>query len=115
MRSKMETASDAMKERASAPGACWKLRSIRLVGMDLHRRRSVLVRMTEDGLQAGDRLDRQLPGCAVADLDLGLVADLLTDARPGRAKAKIYASDVALSGCAPVDQVLAVTCSSRAS
>src|SRR5215472_2617444 len=55
-----------MKERASAPGGCWKLRSIRLhqarrptmteaydgrqvVGMDLHRRRSVLVRMTEDG------------------------------------------------------------------
>src|SRR5258708_5050675 len=55
-----------MKERASAPGGCWKLRSIRLhqargptmteaydgrqvVGMDLHRHRSVLVRMTEDG------------------------------------------------------------------
>src|SRR5213592_2052413 len=55
-----------MKERASAPGGCWKLRSIRLhqarrptmteaydgrqvVGMDLHRRRSVLVRMTADG------------------------------------------------------------------
>src|ERR1700726_2326952 len=55
-----------MKERASAPGGCWKVRSIRLtrqgrpttteaydgrqvVGMDLHRRRSVLVRMTEDG------------------------------------------------------------------
>src|SRR5262245_31631144 len=54
------------KERASAPGGCWKLRSIRLhqarrptmteaydgrqvVGMDLHRRRSVLVRMTGDG------------------------------------------------------------------
>src|ERR1700726_4279165 len=55
-----------MKERASAPGGCWKVRSIRLtrqgrpttteaydgrevVGMDLHRHRSVLVRMTEDG------------------------------------------------------------------
>src|SRR5215831_17588511 len=55
-----------MKERASAPGGCWKLQGIRLhqagrptmmeaydgrqvVGMDLHRRRSVLVRMTEDG------------------------------------------------------------------
>src|SRR6266536_4956703 len=55
-----------MKERASAPGGCWKLQSIRLhqarrptmteaydgrqvVGMDLHRRRSVLVRMTMDG------------------------------------------------------------------
>src|SRR6266496_4815865 len=55
-----------MKERASAPGGCWKLQRIRLhqagrptmteayngrqiVGMDLHRRRSVLVRMTEDG------------------------------------------------------------------
>src|SRR5215469_12531604 len=59
-------ASDAMKERASAPGGCWKLQRIRLhqarrptmteaydgrrvVGMDLHRHRSVLVRMTEDG------------------------------------------------------------------
>jgi hypothetical protein len=57
--------SDVMKERASAPGGCWKLRSIRptrqgpttaeaydgrqVVGMDLHRPRSVLVRMTEDG------------------------------------------------------------------
>ena len=57
---------DAMKERASAPGGCWKVQSIRLrqareaamteaydgrqvVGMDLHRRRSVIVRMTEDG------------------------------------------------------------------
>src|ERR1017187_3156270 len=55
-----------MKERASAPGGCWKLHasvSTRLggpsmteaydgrevVGMDLHRRRSVLVRMTADG------------------------------------------------------------------
>src|SRR5919198_3728884 len=58
---------DAMKERASAPGGCWKFPGIRLrpgnrrptmaeaydgrqvVGMDLHRRRSVLVRMTGDG------------------------------------------------------------------
>jgi transposase len=58
---------DAMKERASAPGGCWKVQSIRLhqareahddgsirrpvqvVGIDLHRRRSVIVRMTEDG------------------------------------------------------------------
>jgi hypothetical protein len=55
-----------MKERASAPGGCWKVQSIRLrqargarddgsnegrqvVGMDLHRRRSVMVRMTGDG------------------------------------------------------------------
>src|SRR5260370_17417725 len=55
-----------MKERASAPGGCWKVLRIRLhqagrpamteaydgpqvVGMDLHRRRSVLVRMTKDG------------------------------------------------------------------
>src|SRR5262245_3817772 len=60
---------DAMKERASAPGGCWKVRSIRpplrealmdsgydgrqVVGMDLHRRRSVLVRMTEDGRRLG--------------------------------------------------------------
>src|SRR2546425_100117 len=52
------------------PGGCWKLRCIRLhqvreapmetaydgrqvVGMDLHRRRSVLVRMTEDGRRLG--------------------------------------------------------------
>src|SRR6266487_5082914 len=58
---------DAMKERASAPGGCWKLLKHpsppgkggplmdasydgrQVVGMDLHRRRSVLVRMTEDG------------------------------------------------------------------
>jgi hypothetical protein len=57
-----------MKERACAPGGCWKLAAgIRLpqgtggptiteaydgrqvVGMDLRRRRSMLVRMTEDG------------------------------------------------------------------
>src|ERR1700731_193590 len=56
-----------MKERASAPGGCWKLAKHpsppgnrrptmteaydgrQVVGMDLHRRRSVLVRMTEDG------------------------------------------------------------------
>jgi hypothetical protein len=55
-----------MNERLSAPGGGWKLQSIRLhqakrltmteaydgrqvVGMDLHRRRSVLARMTEDG------------------------------------------------------------------
>ena len=55
-----------MKERASAPGGCWKVQSIRLhqakeahdaeaydgrqvVGIDLHRQRSVIVRMTEDG------------------------------------------------------------------
>src|SRR5271166_4657854 len=60
----------AMKERSlPLPGGCWKLRSIRLhqareapvedydgrqvVGMDLHRRRSVLVRMTEDGRRLG--------------------------------------------------------------
>ncbi len=58
-----------MKERASAPGGCWKVRSIRLhqvreahvedydgrqiVGMDLHRRRSVLVCMSEDGRRLG--------------------------------------------------------------
>jgi hypothetical protein len=56
---------DAMKERASAPGGCWKLHASvstsrggpydgsydgpQVVGMDLHRRRSVLVRMTADG------------------------------------------------------------------
>src|SRR5262249_43648474 len=62
---------DAMKERSlPLPGGCWKLPSVRLhqereapmetaydgrqvVGMDLHRRRSVLVRMTEDGQRLG--------------------------------------------------------------
>jgi energy-coupling factor transporter ATP-binding protein EcfA2 len=34
----------------------------------------------------------------VADLDLGLAADLLTDARPGRAKAKVYCADVPTPG-----------------
>src|SRR5262249_62260345 len=66
-----ETASDAMKGRSlPLPGGCWKLRSIRLhqvreapmesaydgrqvVGMDLHRRRSVLVRMAGDGRRLG--------------------------------------------------------------
>src|SRR5690348_12482935 len=55
-----------MKERASAPGGCWKLHASvstrqgrptmmeaydgrQVVGMDLHRRRSVLVRMSMDG------------------------------------------------------------------
>src|SRR6266568_2629504 len=64
------TQADAMKERSlPLPGGCWKLQSIRLhqareapvedydgrqvVGMDLHRRRSVLVRMTEDGRRLG--------------------------------------------------------------
>src|SRR6266852_5097176 len=60
-----------MKKRSlPLPGGCWKLQSIRLhqereapmetaydgrqvVGMDLHRRRSVLVRMTEDGRRLG--------------------------------------------------------------
>src|SRR5215471_17653493 len=60
-----------MKERSlPLPGGCWKLPSIRLhqereapmetaydgrqvVGMDLHRRRSVLVRMSEDGRRLG--------------------------------------------------------------
>src|SRR5258705_3871138 len=60
-----------MKERSlPLPGGCWKLQSIRLhqereapmetaydgrqvVGMDLHRRRAVLVRMTEDGRRLG--------------------------------------------------------------
>ena len=59
-----------MKERSlPLPGGCWKVQSIRLhqvreapvedydgrqvVGMDLHRRRSVLVRMTEDGRRLG--------------------------------------------------------------
>jgi hypothetical protein len=32
--------------------------SRQVVGMDLHRRRSVLVRMTTDGRKAGDRPDR---------------------------------------------------------
>jgi hypothetical protein len=36
----------------------------------------------------------QLPKL-VADLDLGLAADLLPDARPGRAEAKIYRPDQA--------------------
>src|SRR6266567_2437940 len=61
-----EKRSDAMKERASAPGGCWKLHASvstrhwrptmteaydgrEVVGIDLHRRRSVLVRMTADG------------------------------------------------------------------
>jgi hypothetical protein len=44
----------------------------------------------------------------VADLDLGLAAYLLTDARAGRAEAKVYAPDVPLPGCTAVDQVLAV-------
>src|SRR5690242_11277659 len=54
-----------MKKRASASGGCWKLHASvstsrealmsgaydgpQVVGMDLHRRRSVLVRMTADG------------------------------------------------------------------
>src|SRR5215467_6056620 len=54
-----------MKERASASGGCWKLHASvstsrealmfeaydgpQVVGMDLHRRRSLLVRMTADG------------------------------------------------------------------
>ena len=54
-----------MKKRASASGGCWKLHASvstsrealmtaaydgrEVVGMDLHRRRSVLVRMTADG------------------------------------------------------------------
>src|ERR1700750_591067 len=55
-----------MKERASAPGGCWKVQASvstrqgrptmteaydarQVVGIDLHRRRSVIVRMTEDG------------------------------------------------------------------
>ena len=61
-----------MKERSlPLPGGCWKLRSIRLqarrresagwkvydgrqvAGMDLHRRRSVLVRMAEDERRLG--------------------------------------------------------------
>src|SRR5262245_4914392 len=68
-----------MKERASAPGGCWKLQGIRLhqvgrpsmteaydgrqiVGMDLHRRRSVLVRMTEDGRRLGTaRISNSVP------------------------------------------------------
>jgi hypothetical protein len=44
------SASDAMEERASAPGggSCEAYDGRRVVGMDLDRRRSVLVRMTED-------------------------------------------------------------------
>ena len=59
-----------MKERGLAPGGCWKLQASvstgkggpqletgydgrQVVGMDLHRRRSVLVRMTEDGRRLG--------------------------------------------------------------
>jgi hypothetical protein len=33
-----------------------------VVGMDLHRRRSVLVRMTEDGWKLEDRQDHRQPG-----------------------------------------------------
>jgi hypothetical protein len=43
-----------------------------------------------------------------ADLGLGLAADLLTNARPGRAKAEIYRPDIPVQGCVPVDGVLAV-------
>jgi hypothetical protein len=39
-----------------------------------------------------------------ADLDLGLAADLLTDARPGRAKAKVYRPDVPLPGFVPAGE-----------
>jgi Transposase len=58
-----------MKKRASASGGCWKLHASvftsrealmngdyagrQVVGMDLHRRRSVLVRMSEDGQKLG--------------------------------------------------------------
>ena len=35
-----------------------------VVGMDLHRRRSVLVRMTPGWQEAGDRADHQQPGGA---------------------------------------------------
>jgi hypothetical protein len=44
----------------------------------------------------------------VANLDLGLAADLLTDARPNRAEAKVRRADVLLPGLVPVDRVLAV-------
>jgi hypothetical protein len=35
-----------------------------VAGMDLHRRRSVLVRMTEDGWKLEDRQDHRQPGRA---------------------------------------------------
>src|SRR5438552_17058863 len=72
--------SDAMKERSlPLPGGCWKLQRIRLhqareapmteaydgrqvVGMDLHRRRSVLVRMTEDGRRLATARITNSPG-----------------------------------------------------
>src|SRR5438477_7400339 len=69
-----------MKERSlPLPGGCWKLQRIRLhqareapmteaydgrqvVGMDLHRRRSVLVRMTEDGRRLATARITNSPG-----------------------------------------------------
>jgi hypothetical protein len=39
---------------------------------------------------------------------LGLAADLLPDARPGRAKAKVHGHDVPIPGFVPADRVLAV-------
>ena len=39
-----------------------------VVGMDLHRRRSVLVRMTEDGQEAGHRPDRNSPAALRAEI-----------------------------------------------
>jgi transposase len=75
---------DAMKERASAPGGCWKVQSIRLhqvreaqvedydgrqvVGMDLHRHRSVLVRMTEDGRRLGTAKITNSPAALRAEI-----------------------------------------------
>src|SRR4249919_2961963 len=75
-----------MKERSlPLPGGCWKVQSVRLhqtreapvetaydgpqiVGMDLHRRRSVLVRMTPDG--------RKLATARIDNVPAGLVAEV---------------------------------------
>ena len=75
---------DAMKKRASASGGCWKLQASvstrqgalmtedyagrRVVGMDLHRRRSVLVRMTEDGRKLGTARITNSPAALRAEI-----------------------------------------------
>jgi hypothetical protein len=44
----------------------------------------------------------------VADLDLGLAADLLADARRVRVKVKVYSPDISFPGFVPVDRVHAM-------
>src|SRR5579875_2910252 len=90
-----------MKERASAPGGCWKVQasvSTRLggppmgasydgrqvVGMDLHRRRSVLVRMSEDGRKLGTkRIINSPAGLRAAIAEAGAAPRVVVEATYG--------------------------------